>query len=69
VIVRSFGPIFFPQAVHFSFSKNCGIPQRLFGQCIVSLAPQVSHFSWTKVLPPQTGHVMYSARPQPAQIA
>jgi len=69
VSTLSFGFIFFPQAVHFSFSKNWNTPQFFAGQRIMSTAPQDSHLSWTKVRPPQRGHMMYTGRPQPAHKA
>jgi hypothetical protein len=37
--------IFFPQAVHFVFSKNCSSPQRRFPHLTRSAAPQLSQLS------------------------
>jgi hypothetical protein len=48
--------MFFPQTVHFSFSKNCISPHRALVQRIINPAPQTSHLSPANVCRLQVGH-------------
>jgi hypothetical protein len=55
-----------PQTVHLVFSKNCGLPHRLFSHRIMSDFPQASQFSLpAKVAPPQMGQAVMSGLPHP----
>jgi len=60
----------FPQIVHLVFSKNCGFPQSLFPQRIMTDLPHASHFSLpTNVWPPQNGQATVNVRPHPPHTA